>query len=39
MEEAKLRELIAWIDPGKKPIYVLLPEAEYAAKKDEWKLP
>jgi L,D-peptidoglycan transpeptidase YkuD (ErfK/YbiS/YcfS/YnhG family) len=39
MEETKLRQLIAWIDPGRNPIYVLLPEAEYAAKKAEWKLP
>ncbi|HEY1123170.1 MAG TPA: L,D-transpeptidase family protein [Haloferula sp.] len=39
MEEKKLRELIAWIDPDKQPIYVLLPEAEYQAKKAEWKLP
>lgn len=39
MDEKKLRELIAWIDPGKQPVYVLLPEAEYQAKKAEWKLP
>ena len=39
MDEKKLRELIAWIDPGKQPVYVLLPEAEYQAKKAAWKLP
>lgn len=39
MEETKLRQLIAWVDPGKQPIYVLLPQADYAAKKGEWKLP
>ncbi len=39
MEEPKLRELISWVDPNKQPIYVLLPEAEYQAKKAEWKLP
>jgi L,D-peptidoglycan transpeptidase YkuD (ErfK/YbiS/YcfS/YnhG family) len=39
MEEKKLRELIAWVDPDKQPIYVLLPEAEYQAKRAEWKLP
>jgi len=39
MEEKKLRELIAWVDPDKQPVYVLLPEAEYQAKKAEWKLP
>jgi L,D-peptidoglycan transpeptidase YkuD (ErfK/YbiS/YcfS/YnhG family) len=39
MEEPKLRELIAWVDPNKQPLYVLLPEAEYQARKAEWKLP
>lgn len=39
MKEDKLRQLIAWIDPDKQPLYVLLPETDYAAKKDEWKLP
>lgn len=39
MEEGKLRELIAWIDPGKQPIYVLLPDAEYQARRAAWKLP
>ena len=39
MKEDKLRSLIARIDPARRPIYVLLPKAEYAAKKAEWKLP
>ena len=39
MEEPRLRKLIASIDPARRPIYVLLPQAEYAAKKAEWKLP
>lgn len=39
MEEGKLRELIVWVNPDKQPLYVLLPEAEYQAKKAEWKLP
>jgi L,D-peptidoglycan transpeptidase YkuD (ErfK/YbiS/YcfS/YnhG family) len=39
MEEAKLRQLIAWVDPDKQPLYLLLPEAEYAARKAAWKLP
>jgi L,D-peptidoglycan transpeptidase YkuD (ErfK/YbiS/YcfS/YnhG family) len=30
MAEAKLRELIARLDPTRKPVYVLLPKAEYA---------
>ncbi len=39
MPEEKLRWLIANIDPAKRPIYVLLPQAEYQAKKAEWALP
>ncbi len=39
LEESKLRELIAWVNPDKQPLYVLLPEAEYQAKKAAWKLP
>lgn len=39
MDEAKLRALIAKIDPTKRPIYVLLPKAEYVAHRDKWKLP
>lgn len=37
--EQHLRELIAWIDPGKQPLYVLLPAAEYRLKRVRWKLP
>lgn len=39
MEEPKLRELIAWVNPDKQPLYVLLPDAEYQAKRAAWKLP
>ncbi len=39
MDEAKLRELIAKIDPTKRPVYVLLPKAEYRAYREKWKLP
>lgn len=39
MEEKNLRSLIAWIDPTKQPVYVLLPRAEYDAKRAAWKLP
>jgi L,D-peptidoglycan transpeptidase YkuD (ErfK/YbiS/YcfS/YnhG family) len=39
MPEEKLRWLIANIDPAKHPVYVLLPLAEYQAKKVEWALP
>lgn len=39
MEKPKLQWLISKIDPTKRPLYVLLPEAEYAKYRAEWKLP
>jgi len=39
MNESKLRNLIAWIDPEKRPLYVLLPKAEYEKLRKEWQLP
>lgn len=39
MEEAKLRALIAKLDPAKRPLYVLLPRAEYERYRSSWKLP
>lgn len=39
MVEEKLRWLIATVDPGRRPLYVLLPRAEYEKYKPLWKLP
>jgi len=39
MDEAQLRGLIAKIDPTRRPIYVLLPRAEYESYRSRWKLP
>lgn len=39
MAEAKLRELIARLDPDRRPLYVLLPKAEYDRYRSPWKLP
>lgn len=39
MSPANLKKLIAWIDPNKKPIYILLPSQEYQARRSAWKLP
>jgi L,D-peptidoglycan transpeptidase YkuD (ErfK/YbiS/YcfS/YnhG family) len=39
MGENKLRELIATVDPGRRPLYVLLPRSEYEKLKPIWKLP
>ena len=39
MDERKLRWLISKIDPSSKPVYVLLPKAEYEKRKKDWGLP
>ena len=39
MDEGRLRTLIARIDPTRKPLYVLLPKAEYEKYRPAWKLP
>ncbi|BCX50255.1 transpeptidase [Haloferula helveola] len=39
VSEERLRSLIAWIDPDKKPLYVLLPKAEYGKYRSDWGLP
>ena len=39
MPEGALRRLIAWIDPTKEPVYVLLPKAEYQNLRSSWRLP
>ncbi|MFZ9941462.1 MAG: L,D-transpeptidase family protein [Luteolibacter sp.] len=39
MDEEKLRELIARIDPTRNPIYILLPALEYGKLRERWKLP
>jgi L,D-peptidoglycan transpeptidase YkuD (ErfK/YbiS/YcfS/YnhG family) len=39
IQEDRLRQLIAWIDPTQEPLYVLLPKSEYEAKRPAWKLP
>ncbi len=39
MNEAKLKELIAKIDPSKNPIYILLSAADYKTYRASWKLP
>lgn len=39
LAEDRLRTLIAWIDPGEHPLYVLLPQAEYDARRHDWRLP
>ena len=39
LPEAKLKEIIARIDPAKNPLYVLLPRPDYERLRKAWKLP
>jgi L,D-peptidoglycan transpeptidase YkuD (ErfK/YbiS/YcfS/YnhG family) len=39
LAEDRLRTMIAWIDPTKQPLYVLLPSAEYEKYRSPWSLP
>jgi L,D-peptidoglycan transpeptidase YkuD (ErfK/YbiS/YcfS/YnhG family) len=39
MDEARLRSMIAQIDPTRQPLYVIMPQSEYARYRNAWKLP
>jgi hypothetical protein len=39
MDEKNLRELIARIDPSRRPLYVLLTKPDYEKLRHSWKLP
>ena len=39
MQEEHLRNIIARINPAKKPVYILMPKAEYARLRQSWRLP
>jgi L,D-peptidoglycan transpeptidase YkuD (ErfK/YbiS/YcfS/YnhG family) len=39
MNETAMRDLLTWLDERKRPIFVLLPYAEYRRLEVEWKLP
>jgi len=39
MDRSKLEWMISKIDPIKRPLYVLLPKAEYEKRRKDWKLP
>ncbi len=38
-DEAKMKELFAWLDPAKHPLLVQLPEEAYTSLRAEWALP
>ncbi len=39
MTEPAMRDLLAWLQPGDDPVFVLLPAAEYARLRAAWQLP
>jgi L,D-peptidoglycan transpeptidase YkuD (ErfK/YbiS/YcfS/YnhG family) len=39
MAEDTMRRLYAWLDPQRHPVFVLLPEREYASLRGDWSLP
>lgn len=39
MTDQAMERLLAWLDPKKKPVFVLLPRSEYARLRDAWNLP
>ena len=39
MSEPVMRELLAWLDPSQRPLFVLLPRAEYVRLRELWQLP
>ncbi|MBO9663771.1 L,D-transpeptidase family protein [Dokdonella sp.] len=39
MARADMQALLAWLRPDEHPVFVLLPEAEYARLREAWRLP
>ena len=39
MAPETMQSLLAWLDRSRKPVFVLLPKAQYAALKHDWNLP
>lgn len=39
MAEPALKELIAWVDPAQKPVYILLTQDDYTRLRTPWALP
>jgi len=39
MNERQMRDLLAWLEQGKRPVFALLPYAEYRRLQVEWDLP
>ncbi|NID17162.1 L,D-transpeptidase family protein [Luteibacter yeojuensis] len=39
MTDTTMERLLGWLDPDKKPVFVLLPKTEYARLREAWNLP
>lgn len=39
MPEKIITQLLAWLEPSKKPLYILLPQSQYIEKRTLWGLP
>jgi L,D-peptidoglycan transpeptidase YkuD (ErfK/YbiS/YcfS/YnhG family) len=39
MTDETMERLLGWLDPAKKPVFVLLPKNEYARLREAWNLP
>lgn len=39
MADPVMEQLLAWLDPQRRPVFVLLPEAEYRRLQGDWNLP
>jgi len=39
MQPEHMRALLKWLDPAQKPIFVLLPRAQYQRLQGPWALP
>jgi D-alanyl-D-alanine dipeptidase len=39
MDPADIARLLDWLDPGKSPVLVQLPQAQYEQLRERWKLP
>ncbi|MDQ3159665.1 MAG: hypothetical protein M3Q51_01425, partial [Pseudomonadota bacterium] len=39
MAPASMDTLLAWLDARRKPVFVQLPQSQYQAMRDSWKLP
>lgn len=39
MNESSMQALLAWLRPDRRPVFVLLPDSEYARLQHDWQLP